>query len=216
MEQGQTEEMEELVGTESGQPRVWLSTKTPLRGPDGQVEGLVGISLEITERKRDEDRLRLMVHELNHRVKNTLVTVNSIASQTLRGADPALRQVLEDRLHALAAAHDVLTSEHWDGAELHNVVAGALAPYGGEQSGRFQVSGPPLRLLPRAALALAMALHELATNAVKYGALSTDALEGRVELRWSTVDDGLRLVWSERGGPDVVPPSRRGFGTPAD
>ena len=213
MEQGQTVEVEELVGSDGGQPRVWLSTKTPLRGPDGQVEGLVGISLEITERKRDEDRLRLMVHELNHRVKNTLATVHSIASQTLRNADPALRQVLEARLHALAAAHDVLTSEHWDGAELHNVVAGALAPYGGEQSGRFQVSGPPLRLLPRAALALAMALHELATNAVKYGALSTEAPDGRVDLRWSTVDDGLRLVWSERGGPEVTPPTRRGFGT---
>ena len=213
IEQGYTQEMEELVGTEGGQPRVWLSTKTPLRGPDGRVEGLIGVSIEITERKRDEDRLRLMVHELNHRVKNTLVTVQSIATQTLRNADPAIQQVLEDRLHALAAAHDVLTSERWEGAELHDVVAGALAPHGGEHGGRFLVSGPPTRLLSRAALALAMGLHELATNAVKYGALSPETPDGRVELQWSTVDGRLHLVWSERGGPEVTPPSRRGFGT---
>jgi PAS domain S-box-containing protein len=90
MEQGRTQEVEELVGTEGGQARLWLSTKTPLRGADGQVEGLVGVSVDITERKRAENRLRLMVHELNHRVKNTLATVQSIAAQTLRSADPAV------------------------------------------------------------------------------------------------------------------------------
>lgn len=213
MESGQTEALEELVGTEGGQPRVWLSTKTPLRGPEGQVEGMVGVSIEITERKRAEARLLLMVHELNHRVKNTLVSVQSIASHTLRGADPALRLALEDRLHALAAAHDVLTNQRWEGADLHDVVAGALAPFGGEQGGRFRVAGPPVRLLPRAALALAMGLHELATNAVKYGALSPGSASGWVELRWSTAEGRLRLAWSEHDGPEVAAPQRRGFGT---
>ena len=154
-----------------------------------------------------------MVHELNHRVKNTLVSVLSIASQTLRGADPALRRVLEERLHALAAAHDVLTSERWEGAGLHEVLAGAIAPYGGEQGERFRMAGPPVRLLPRAALALSMAVHELATNAVKYGALSPGSAAGWVELAWSAAEGRLRLVWSEHGGPAVSAPSRRGFGT---
>ena len=116
MAAGATEVVEERVGEEDGQARVWLSTKTPLRDAQGGVAGLVGVSLEITERKRIEDRLRLMVHELNHRVKNTLATVQAIAGQTLRRAEPALRQTLEDRLMALAAAHDVLTREGWEGA----------------------------------------------------------------------------------------------------
>jgi len=213
MEQGQAEELEELAGMEGGQPRVLLSTKTPMRDLDGHVEGLVGVSVEITERKRTEERLRLMVHELNHRVKNTLATVQSIAMQTLRGGDPAVRQVLEARLQALAAAHDVLTRMNWEGAELDDVVAGALAPHGGRDSGRFHVSGPPVRLQPRAALALAMGLHELATNALKYGALSPAAAEGWVDLRWAVSGGRIRLVWSEHGGSTVMPPSRRGFGT---
>jgi PAS domain S-box-containing protein len=213
MEQGQAEELEELSGMEGGQPRVMLSTKTPMRDPDGHVDGLVGVSVEITERKRTEQRLRLMVDELNHRVKNTLATVQSIAMQTLRGGDPAVRQVLEARLLALAAAHDVLTRMNWEGAELDDVVAGALAPHGGRDSGRFHVSGPPVRLQPRAALALAMGLHELATNALKYGAFSPGAADGWVDLRWAKSGDRIRLVWSEHGGPPVTLPSRRGFGT---
>lgn len=213
MEQGDTVELEELVGKKGHEPRVWLSTKTPLRGPDGQVEGLIGVSMEITGRKRAEERLHLMVHELNHRVKNTLATVQSIASQTLRNADPAMRRVLDNRLQALAIAHDVLTREGWQGAELNDVVAFALAPYGGRQNERFHVSGPSVWLPPRAALAIAMGLHELATNALKYGALSPSATEGWVELLWSRSEGRLHLTWMERGGPPVTPLSRRGFGT---
>ena len=214
MEQGQTETLEELVGTEGGHPRIWLSTKTPLRGAAGRVEGLVGVSVEITERKRAEERLRLMVHELNHRVKNTLAIVQAVALQTLRGTAPAVGRTLEARLLALAAAHDVLTRECWEGADLDDVVAGLLAPHGGREAGRFRVSGPPIRLLPRAALGVAMGLHELATNALKYGALS--AKTGHVAIRWKIVPGTaarFRLTWTERGGPPVAPPARRGFGT---
>ncbi|MBV8612229.1 MAG: CHASE3 domain-containing protein [Acetobacteraceae bacterium] len=215
MEQGRSEVVEERVGAEDGRARVWLSTKTPLRDADGAVIGLVGVSMEITERKQAEERLHLVLHELNHRVKNTLATVQAIASQTLRAADPAVGQTLEARLMALAAAHDVLTREGWEGAELEDVVAGALAPHGGRADPRFQVSGPKLRLVPRAALALALGLHELATNAVKYGALA-GAGTGCVELRWeiaSGTAPRFRLLWAERGGPPVALPARRGFGT---
>jgi PAS domain S-box-containing protein len=210
MAAGTTEIVEENVGDEDGQARVWLSTKTPLRNADGDVIGLVGVSLEITERKRVEDRLSLMVHELNHRVKNTLATVQAIAGQTLRSADPAVRQTLEDRLMALAAAHDVLTREGWVGAALSDVVAASLAPYGGVDDGRFHSSGPPIRLLPRAALALAMGLHELTTNALKHGVLSAGT--GTVKVEWLVIDARLRLTWSERGGPPVAATIRRGFG----
>ncbi|MFC7473895.1 PAS domain-containing protein [Dankookia sp. GCM10030260] len=211
---GTAEQFEEAVSMPDGRPAVWLSTKAPFRNDSGAVVGLVGASLDITERKRTEERLRLMVHELNHRVKNTLVTVQSIAAQSLRGADPAVRRRLQARLLALAAAHDVLTREAWTGADVDEVVAGVLAPHGGCGRGRFRVSGPPLRLVPRAAVALSMALHELATNALKYGALSVPA--GHVEVHWEVAPrptPRFRLTWRERGGPPVVPPAVRGFGT---
>lgn len=214
METGQVEELEELVGTEGAQPRVWLSTKTPLRDADGQVTGLVGVSVEITERKRAEERLRLVIHELNHRVKNTLVTVQAIAAQTLRGANACVRQAFEARLIALSSAHDVLTREAWLGAELADVVAGALTPHGWPDPARFRVSGPPVRLQPRAAVALAMGLHELATNALKHGALSVR--EGEVQIRWGIGGNDaprFHLTWTERGGPVAAAPTRRGFGT---
>ncbi|HEY0424918.1 MAG TPA: HWE histidine kinase domain-containing protein [Rhodopila sp.] len=214
MAAGRAEACEELVGKDGNRPRVWLSTKTPLRNADREVIGLVAVSVEITERKQVEDRLRQMVNELNHRVKNTLATVQSIASHTLRGADRTFRQTLEARLLALASAHDILTREGWEGANLTDVIAGALMPYGSADDDRFRVSGPPLRLQPRAAVALAMALHELATNALKYGALSVAG--GRVEIRWEVrhvAPAVLHIVWSEQRGPAVDRPGPPGFGT---
>jgi PAS domain S-box-containing protein len=211
METGRTEELEEAIATGDGQIRVWLSTKAPLRNANGEVTGLVGVSVEITERKHAEDRLRLLVHELNHRVKNTLAIVHAIAIQTLRGAEPDLRLGFEGRLGALGAAHDVLTQEYWAGADLHDIVAGVLAPYGGLDHDRFRISGSPVRLLPQAAVALSMALHELATNALKYGALSQD--DGTVDVHWKIGEERFCLVWAEHGGPPVTPPTRRGFGS---
>jgi len=212
MAAGAAEAVEELFGeADDGQSRVWLSTKTPLRGSDGRVVGVVGVSLEITERKRFENRLQQMVHELNHRVKNTLATIQAIAGQSLRQADPLLRQKLEDRLLALAAAHDVLTREGWTGAGITEIVEAALAPVGGLDSGRIRMAGPKLRLLPRAALALSMGLHELARNAVTHGALSREA--GRVTVDWIIEGARLRLTWTEQGGPPVLSPKARGFGS---
>jgi PAS domain S-box-containing protein len=214
MASGQTESLEEAVGQENGRVRIWLSTKTPMRDTEGEVTGVIGVSVEITERKRIEDRLRLMVAELNHRVKNTLATVQAIALQSLRGAASDVRRTFEARLRALAATHDVLTRESWEGASLHDVIEGVLAPYGGMADGRLQVAGPSLRLQPHSAVALSMGLHELTLNALKYGALSDAA--GRVEIRWEITRETqahLRLNWSERGGPPVVAPTTRGFGT---
>lgn len=214
MESGAAEQVEETVSLPDGAPAVWLSTKAPFRNADGEVIGLLGVSVDITERKRAEDRLHLMFNELNHRVKNTLATVQSVVSQSLRGIDPGLRGALDARLVALAAAHDVLTREGWSGANFDEVLAEVLAPHGGVARGPFRLFGPPLRLAPRAAVALSMALHELATNALKYGALSVPC--GTVEIRWQ-VDAGpapsFRLVWTERNGPPVGEPARRGFGT---
>ncbi len=214
MQRGQPQQHEEQIGTANGQPRVWLSTKTPMRGTDGTVTGLVGVSVEITQRKRDEERLHLMVNELNHRVKNTLVVVQSIILQTLRGGEGEIYRTLEGRLQALAAIHDVLTLESWKDAHLHAVVEAALAPFGGSAEPQFQTSGPAIRVQPRVAVAIAMALHELATNAAIYGALSTSS--GKVALHWQITPDAepcLHMVWSEQGGPRVDTQAPRGFGT---
>jgi PAS domain S-box-containing protein len=186
-----------------------------VRDETGRVVHSRGVVLDITERKHWEERQQLLIHELNHRVKNTLATVQSIAFQSLRNAattDQARRDI-EGRLIALSRAHDVLTREGWEGASLREIVAQAIEPFRGLGQGRFTVEGEDLRLAPHRALALAMALQELATNAVKYGSLSTDG--GQVTIT-STVGGTpllMRLVWTESGGPPVSVPSRRGFGS---
>jgi PAS domain S-box-containing protein len=184
---------------------------------NGQLKRLWGIQRDITDRKQAEEQRTLLIHELNHRVKNTLATVQSIASQTLRNA-PTMRdakEALEGRLIALARAHDVLTRESWEGAELKEIVAQAVEPYASRGENRLHVTGPEIRLSPRMALALAMALQELATNAVKYGALSNAT--GEVRIVWNVVPAEaaarLHLRWEESGGPPVQAPSRRGFGS---
>jgi two-component sensor histidine kinase len=171
---------------------------------------IAGASRDLSERKRAEEAQRLLANELNHRVKNSLATVQSIINQTLRGAaDIELaRATLNARIIALAGAHDLLTVRSWAGADLTDLVAHAVAPFVTDQ---ISVDGPSLVVSPSQSLALSMALHELATNAAKYGALSRP--EGRVELRWEAQDHRLDLSWRESGGPRVLPPSRRGFGS---
>jgi two-component sensor histidine kinase len=157
---------------------------------------------------------RLLLNELNHRVKNTLSTVQSIALQTARQteAPTAFVDAFEGRLLSLSKTHSALINEDWEGAELREVLESELLHYG---EGRFVLEGPSVMLPPRAALALGLVIHELATNASKYGALSTPS--GRVTVAWS-VDASqepprLRLDWTERGGPRTAPPVRRGFGS---
>ncbi|HVY59346.1 MAG TPA: PAS domain S-box protein [Xanthobacteraceae bacterium] len=192
----------------------------PYRPSDRQLK-LLDLYLEVVarkiEQKRHHEHREMLLNELNHRVKNTLATVQSFAVQTLRSANTTTegRDALEGRLVSLAKAHDVLTREHWEGADLNEVVAAALAAYSGAaQKRRFQVAGPAIRLKPKAALALSMALHELATNAVKYGALSNDA--GQVSIGWEVTSADARRFdfrWLESGGPPVSLPRKRGFGS---
>ncbi|HZH51496.1 MAG TPA: HWE histidine kinase domain-containing protein [Microvirga sp.] len=189
----------------------------PIMGADGQVVGIFIEGYDVTERVRAAEHQELLLHELNHRVKNTLATVQSIVSQSLRSAPtpPEARAAIEQRMIALSRAHDVLTRQGWEGASLRDIVAQAVEPFEAPGESRFHIQGPDIRLSPRMALDLAMALHELATNAVKYGALSNDT--GTIRLTW-TIDEAsdpprLRLRWEEQGGPVVAPPKTRGFGS---
>lgn len=185
--------------------------------PDGRVLKSLSAALDIDERKRAEERRIMLINELNHRVKNTLAAVQSIARQTLRPDRPVAEtlELFNIRLVALSAAHDVLTRENWEGAALKEIVAGAVGPFAIQGGDRITVSGPDVWLGPRAALALAMALHELAINAAKYGALSGES--GRVDLTWDTKDAGdgphVNLEWRERDGPPISPSRRAGFGS---
>ncbi len=183
----------------------------------GGARRMAGVSLDVTERKRAEERQKLLVNELNHRVKNTLVSVQSIASQTLRTTETpeAFRDAFEGRIMALSHTHDLLTQQNWEGASLREIFDFELEAFAARDRIGFDYDRD-LQLSPKATVALGMAVHELATNALKYGALSVPG--GEVRVVWA-VESGetdespaLRLTWTERGGPPVVAPTRQGFG----
>jgi two-component sensor histidine kinase/CheY-like chemotaxis protein len=208
------EELE--IRFEGGQSITLVCHAAPIRAPGGDIQGAVCGAIDITDRKRQERHRDLLINELNHRVKNTLATVQSFAMQTLRNATTVAegRKAFDSRLIALSKAHDVLVREHWEGAGLREVVGEALAAYSeNRRKSRLRFDGPELRLQPKAALAVSMALHELATNAVKYGALSNDT--GKVQIRWTVENEArdFHFRWSESGGPLVVVPRKRGFGS---
>jgi PAS domain S-box-containing protein len=192
-------------------------TDSPLRDAEGNIVGIVGVSMDISSYKEADAHKRLLLDELNHRVKNTLAVVYSIANQTLRtaGDDPArfVKTFLE-RLQALSNAHDLLMQETWQGAWLSEIVANCLKPYQDAAEHRMDVNGEDVLLPPNKSVALALGLHELATNAAKYGALSNGS--GRISIAWRLVEDSpktLSLTWTESGGPAVVAPSTKGFGS---
>ena len=187
--------------------RMILMRAAPLRNSAGELQGAVAAAADVTERHHHENHLKLLVNELNHRVKNTLAIVQSIATLTLKDVDPVVRAAFEQRLLTLSAAHGLLTDESWDGAHLAAVARASLRA----AHERISFEGEDLRLKPKSAVALSMALHELGTNALKYGALSVE--QGSVAVRWSTGGDRFRLRWEERGGPPVSPPTHRGFGS---
>ena len=208
--------------TNDREAEIWVMDRGETTGPLDQNSGLAafasGMVLDITERKKNEQHQALLMNELNHRVKNTLATVQSMASQTLR-TSPNLTEAklrFEARLMALSKVHDVLTREKWESAPFADIVERAIGPYRGTGTDRFTVSGPDIRISAGRALAFAMTLHELCTNAVKYGALSND--KGKVGIVWSMStpkksEPVFKFRWNEKGGPAVTPPTKRGFGT---
>jgi two-component sensor histidine kinase len=185
-----------------------------LRGEHDDREALRQALIAREESQRHQQQL---INELNHRVKNSLAIVQSMASQTLRRDDvPAsARDAFTARLVAFAQAHDLLTNENWDGAELSAVLGVVSEVFASDHKARIVLNGPPTRLNPGQALALSMAVHELGTNALKYGALSND--DGHVEVEWKVAPEPkgarLKLRWKEVGGPNVEKPANTGFGT---
>nr|WP_243415049.1 HWE histidine kinase domain-containing protein [Altererythrobacter segetis] len=172
-----------------------------------------------TRQREKQTRCEMLVDELNHRVKNTLSTVQSITRQASRASDDpkVVREWIESRIFALSRSHDLLTHQNWEDAGLRELIDAALEPFGvaNGRAERFTVDGAKISLTPKATLALGVAFHELATNAVKYGALSNDV--GTVEIAWNTEmrpgGERLILTWREKGGPVVAPPTRKGFGS---
>lgn len=187
-------------------------TASPIRDEQSKTIGTIIEVRDITQEKRAEEKQRLLVNELNHRVKNTLATVQSVAWQTFKHIDPDALERFTGRLAILSRAHNILTSTAWHKADVGEIVNTALEPFGLE---RFGVDGPRCDVHPKVAVSLSMVLHELATNGVKHGSLSANS--GRINVRWSCEHfpehTELYITWMESGGPAVTPPTRRGFGT---
>jgi PAS domain S-box-containing protein len=205
------------IVTPQGDER-WLAVRGQVfhRG-DGGPPLIVGVSQNITERKRAEEHRSLLANELSHRVKNMLATLQAIVAQTIRNAGSLeeAEETLSARIQAMDAANDLLVNEQFESAAMHDLVTRALRPFRSNDNNRFRISGPPVRLPPKFAVGFALALHELSTNAAKYGALST--ADGYVGLNW-IIDDSSRptslcVRWEEVGGPAVTPPTRTGFGS---
>ena len=211
LEQGGTTRYDVRVRSNSGDWLFWEINSGLTYGEDGKPVGLHVVGRDISERKRFERQQQLLVGELNHRVKNTLAIVQSLAHQTFAkdAANTGAIASFEGRLQALATAHNLLTRKSWESASMVDVVTEALAPFC--VPGRCTAEGPTLMVPPSTAVALSLATHELATNAAKYGALSNDS--GRVSIRWTVKSDVLTFVWREEDGPPVAAPGRKGFGS---
>jgi two-component sensor histidine kinase/PAS domain-containing protein len=188
----------------------WGTVEFDGHGPNRKPVAISGASRDLSDLKKADELQRLLVNELNHRVKNTLATVQAIVAYTLHRA-PDLqfaREELNKRIVSLARVHELLTLRNWTGANLRDVVHRALEPFAATQ---LEISGPSVELSPNHTLALSLGLHELATNASKYGALS--APHGRIQVQWAPAPGQIKLHWRESGGPLVTPPTRRGFGS---
>ena len=200
--------------TRAGGEVRWVETRCFIAyGSDGHPQRVLGVSIDITERKQMEQQQHLLVAELDHRVKNALATVAAIIAQTQEGRRslPDFVAALDSRIQALAKTHELLSRSHWTGVSLHDIVQREFAPYA---SGNVEIDGPHVELKAEAAQAMAMVVHELATNAAKYGALSNRS--GRVQLRWWWLRNGssgrLAIEWREIDGPPVQMPSQTGYG----
>lgn len=192
---------------------------SPVRDETGDIiEHFISL-LDLSKHEREEERLRFLLDELNHRTQNTLASVQSIVLQTLRGhADPGLIETLERRILALSKAHGLLGRDNWDAVPLRDVLNEILRPirWNGHSPPQVSIESPDVRLSPKAVLTLALVLHEMATNATSHGALS-NGCDGQVDVDWRLVPtpngERMRLQWRESGGPPVKPPTERGFGS---
>jgi two-component sensor histidine kinase len=187
-------------------------TISPIEGAEGRVVGVVKIARDITQRKRTEAQVVILAREAEHRAKNLLANIKAIVGLSQSDTPKGLKQAIEGRIGALAGVHSLFAKSHWTGAELATVVKQELSPYSPDGEMRTEIDGPTVMLKQDVAQAIAVALHELATNAAKYGALSEAT--GQVRVDWSHGADGqLVLHWTELGGPSVNTPTRKGFGT---
>ncbi|WP_165842906.1 PAS domain-containing protein [Phenylobacterium deserti] len=215
MTSGQVLDVDEVFTGPDGQVRYYRSVKAPLIDGAGETIGLVGTTSDMTDRRRAAERERLLAREVDHRAKNLLAVVQSVVRLTRETEVTAFAEAVTGRIHSLARAHSLLAASRWEGADLRTMIREELEPFV-DKVREVSSEGPALRLTPEAAQILALVIHELATNAAKYGALSTP--EGRLQVRWTT-DLGageaamLKLDWCERGGPATSPPRRRGFGS---
>ena len=197
--------------------RFWASgLMMPIRQPDGRPEGFLNILRDQTNQQASNEQRELLMVEMNHRIKNTLSVVQAIASRTMRHAPTfeAFQSAFAGRLVALARSQDILIRGDWNEAQLAEVIKGALDGFG--ESTRVTLNGPSVKLGSESVVTVSLALHELTTNALKHGALSVPG--GQIEVRWTTVrkvhaTEKVEIVWIEKNGPAVAPPSRRGFGS---
>lgn len=198
----------------------WLSGggQVVARGPDGKAQRLVNVVADITDRKNSEEHIHQLLRELTHRGKNLLAVIQAIASQTGRRSDTIeeFQESFTKRLQGLAASHDLLVTQNWKGASLADLLRDQLGVFASSDGSAISLSGPEIFLTPQTTESIGLALHELATNAVKHGSLSVPT--GKVAISWAieppagAVPETLRLTWVERGGPAVAEPSRKGFG----
>ena len=198
----------------NGKFRWFLSRALPIHDKDGQIEMWFGTNTDVTEQKQREEQIQLLLGEVNHRAKNMLTLVQAIARQTMASGDNFMDRFAE-RMRSLASSQDLLVSSGWRGARVEDIMNSQLAHLEDFIGTRIKLEGPHVRLTSAAAQSLGMALHELATNAGKYGALSNDT--GQVDIRWNIrQEEGtnrFEISWTESGGPPVIAPDRRGFGS---
>ncbi len=207
----EAQQTELTIRTKDGRDRIWRFVTSAL-GTQSDGRGLfICVAEDLTERKAHEEQVHLLMREASHRAKNMLSLVQAIARQTAAGASEDFVGRFTERIQALAANQDLLVSNEWQGVDVEDLVRAQLAHFADLVGSRIAMHGPQLRLNATAAQAIGLALHELATNAGKYGALSTD--RGRVDVCWGTDADVLTMSWTERDGPPVSPPERRGFGS---
>jgi PAS domain S-box-containing protein len=210
---GEPFEMVFPIRAADGSYHPFLTRVQPLKDDEGRVLRWFGTNTDITEQKQAEERLQLLLNELNHRVKNSLATVQAIASQSFKRSPTEDIDTFDGRLVALSRAHDLLLQRNWEATDLREIVSQSLAPLCANRSdAQLKIEGPAVLIPADSVASWSMALHELGTNALKHGALKTDV--GHIKIKWGAPEQGqLHFRWSEHGGPPVRAPKHRGFGS---